>query len=159
MAANRLADDAGVAAAPLLAVAVAIGGAAYLIYRNWDVVAPFLASVWETIKAGAMVAWNVLRFAFSWSPLGIIVNNWGAVTAWAGAFWENLSAVATAGVAVITGVLPAWNPLQLVRAAWEPVIGFLSGGTTMGQWLSLPMVLAGIYFIWRAKPITPAVPS
>ena len=35
----------------------------------------------------------------------------------------------------------------------DAFIGFLSGGTTMGQWLSLPMVLAGLYFIWRAKPI------
>ncbi|TAL02685.1 MAG: prolipoprotein diacylglyceryl transferase [Rhodospirillaceae bacterium] len=35
----------------------------------------------------------------------------------------------------------------------DAFIGFLSGGTTMGQWLSLPMVLAGLTFIWRAKPI------
>ena len=32
-------------------------------------------------------------------------------------------------------------------------IGFLAGGTTMGQWLSLPMILFGLYCIWRAKPV------
>lgn len=31
-------------------------------------------------------------------------------------------------------------------------IGFLLGGTTMGQWLSLPMLLAGLWFIHRARP-------
>lgn len=29
-------------------------------------------------------------------------------------------------------------------------IGFLSGGSTMGQWLSMPMILAGLYLIFRA---------
>jgi phosphatidylglycerol:prolipoprotein diacylglycerol transferase len=34
----------------------------------------------------------------------------------------------------------------------DSFIGLMAGGTTMGQWLSLPMILFGIYFIWRAKP-------
>ena len=32
-------------------------------------------------------------------------------------------------------------------------LGFLALGLTMGQWLSVPMVLYGIYCIWRAKPV------
>ena len=31
-------------------------------------------------------------------------------------------------------------------------IGFMIGSTTIGQWLSIPLVLAGIYFISCAKP-------
>ena len=31
-------------------------------------------------------------------------------------------------------------------------IGFLLGGTTMGQWLSAPMILAGLLLIFYAKP-------
>ena len=31
-------------------------------------------------------------------------------------------------------------------------IGFLLGGTTMGQWLSVPLILFGIWLIVRAKP-------
>ena len=30
-------------------------------------------------------------------------------------------------------------------------LGFLTGGTTMGQWLSAPMVAAGIYLMVRAR--------
>jgi phosphatidylglycerol:prolipoprotein diacylglycerol transferase len=32
-------------------------------------------------------------------------------------------------------------------------LGFLALGLTMGQWLSVPMVLFGVYCIWRAKPV------
>ncbi len=31
-------------------------------------------------------------------------------------------------------------------------IGFLLGGTTMGQWLSAPMILAGLFLVFQAKP-------
>ncbi|MEQ9448376.1 MAG: prolipoprotein diacylglyceryl transferase, partial [Rhodospirillaceae bacterium] len=33
----------------------------------------------------------------------------------------------------------------------DEFIGLLAGGTTMGQWLSLPMILFGVYSIWRAR--------
>lgn len=35
----------------------------------------------------------------------------------------------------------------------DAFLGFLIGATTMGQLLSVPMVLFGIFSIWRAKPI------
>lgn len=38
------------AAAPFLAVAAAIGAAAYLIYDNWDSIAPVLEAVWDKIQ-------------------------------------------------------------------------------------------------------------
>jgi phosphatidylglycerol:prolipoprotein diacylglycerol transferase len=34
----------------------------------------------------------------------------------------------------------------------DAFLGFLPGGLTMGQLLSIPMILAGIWFIGRAKP-------
>ena len=34
----------------------------------------------------------------------------------------------------------------------DPQLGFLAMGTTMGQLLSLPMIVMGLIFIWRAKP-------
>ncbi len=34
--------------------------------------------------------------------------------------------------------------------------GFLVGGTTMGQMLSVPMVMFGLFCIWRAKRLAPA---
>lgn len=47
----------------------------------------------------------------------------------------------------------------LVETVREPdaYIGFLAFGTTYGQWLSVPMVLYGLYLIWNAQrrpPVT-----
>jgi phosphatidylglycerol---prolipoprotein diacylglyceryl transferase len=36
----------------------------------------------------------------------------------------------------------------------DSFLGFLAFGTTMGQILSVPMIIAGIILIWRAKPAT-----
>ncbi|HYF09491.1 MAG TPA: prolipoprotein diacylglyceryl transferase [Acetobacteraceae bacterium] len=38
-------------------------------------------------------------------------------------------------------------------------LGFLFAGATMGQLLSVPMILVGAWLIWRAKPITEAAPA
>ncbi|MBO1074048.1 prolipoprotein diacylglyceryl transferase [Roseomonas marmotae] len=38
-------------------------------------------------------------------------------------------------------------------------IGFLVGGLTMGQLLSLPMVLVGLWLMLRAQPVTAKVPA
>lgn len=114
-------------AAPFVLAAAAIAGGAYLIYRNWDVVGPFLARVWEGIKTVAASAWNVLRFLFSWSPLGVIVNNWGAISAWIGGFWESLKETVAAGITLVGAALQTWAPIAFVKAAWDPVVSFLSG--------------------------------
>lgn len=34
-------------------------------------------------------------------------------------------------------------------------IGFLAGGSTMGQWLSAPMLAIGLYLVWRARAPRP----
>ncbi len=40
--------------------------------------------------------------------------------------------------------------VELVRQP-DAQIGLLTLGTTMGQWLSLPMLLGGLYLVWRAR--------
>jgi phosphatidylglycerol:prolipoprotein diacylglycerol transferase len=35
----------------------------------------------------------------------------------------------------------------------DPFLGFLAFGTTMGQLLSVPLILAGAWLIWQAKPL------
>ncbi|SHI61563.1 phosphatidylglycerol:prolipoprotein diacylglycerol transferase [Roseomonas rosea] len=38
----------------------------------------------------------------------------------------------------------------------DPQLGFLFAGATMGQLLSIPMVLFGIWLMWRSKPVAEA---
>jgi len=55
---------------------------------------------------------------------------------------------------LVTGVFLAGYAVARIFVEFfrEPdsFLGFLAAGTTMGQWLSLPMLIAGVYFIWRA---------
>jgi phosphatidylglycerol:prolipoprotein diacylglycerol transferase len=44
--------------------------------------------------------------------------------------------------------------VELVRQP-DVQLGFIVGGTTMGQWLSLPMLVGGLYLVWRARATQP----
>ena len=50
----------------------------------------------------------------------------------------------------LSGYALARALVELVRQP-DAQIGLLPFGTTMGQWLSLPMLLGGLYLIWRAR--------
>ncbi|MBL6951521.1 MAG: prolipoprotein diacylglyceryl transferase [Alphaproteobacteria bacterium] len=50
----------------------------------------------------------------------------------------------------LCGYALARTLVELVRQP-DIQIGLLPFGTTMGQWLSLPMLLGGLYLIWRAR--------
>ncbi len=72
--------------------------------------------------------------------------------------WRNPKIRARPGI--LTGVF--WLGYGLVRIVAEffrapdAFLGFLVGGTTMGQMLSVPMVMFGLFCIWRAKRLAPA---
>ena len=68
--------------------------------------------------------------------------------------WRREAVRACAGV--LTGVFLfgyalARAVVELVRQP-DAHLGFLAGSTTMGQWLSLPMLLAGLWLVLRARP-------
>ena len=56
---------------------------------------------------------------------------------------------------LLMGIFIAGYALARMTAEFfrEPdsYIGFLAFGTTWGQWLSVPMFAAGLFFIWRAR--------
>jgi TP901 family phage tail tape measure protein len=67
-----------------------IVAAGTLIWQNWD-----------RIKAAASTLWDGIKIAFSWSPLGMIVNNWTAITT----FFQTMpSKFAAYGSAIIDGL-------------------------------------------------------
>ncbi|HXH02959.1 MAG TPA: hypothetical protein VNN09_06500 [Candidatus Competibacteraceae bacterium] len=50
-----------VLANPIGLTLTAIAGAAYLIWRNWEVIGPKLAAVWETVKGAFASLWLPTR--------------------------------------------------------------------------------------------------
>lgn len=54
---------------------MAIAGAGYLIYKNWETVGPFFKSLWQDItNAFEGGIFGVTKLLLSWSPMGLIVR-------------------------------------------------------------------------------------
>jgi phosphatidylglycerol:prolipoprotein diacylglycerol transferase len=60
---------------------------------------------------------------------------------------------------LVTGVFLAGYALARIFVEFfrEPdaFLGFVAAGTTIGQWLSLPMLIGGVYLVWRACRAAP----
>lgn len=66
-------------AAVVLTVA-ALAGVAYLVYKNWDGISAWFSDMWESIKTTFNIGFEFVKTAFSWSPLGMIIENWSGIT-------------------------------------------------------------------------------
>lgn len=73
---------------PVLAVVVAIGAAAYLIYAYWDDIAEMGRFAWEEIKEGAEMFWEMLKPFFDWVEVA-----WRGVSEWASEAWDEVASV------------------------------------------------------------------
>ena len=123
----------------VLAGIVAIAAAAYLIYRNWGSIGPWLAGIWDTIKASALALWTgitegvsaaveTVRMAFSdmgsaiagwWNGLPSL--NWSSLiptinwSSWFSFSWSD--------------VLPSWNWSDIIPSMPD-FRGWFSGPKT-----------------------------
>ena len=107
----------------LLAIA-AIAGAAYLIYKNWDVVKKFLVGFWQGFKNLCGMGMDAAKAVFGWTPLGMIVNNWGAISAYFGGLWEEIKAGFSGGLSGILGLIVNFSPVGLFYRAFAAVANY-----------------------------------
>ena len=106
--------SAALMANPIGLAIAAIAGGVYLIYANWDAVKPYFEAIWNGIKVAAETAWNWIKTAFSWTPLGIIVQNWSGIS-------EALAAPINAGKDMVAN---AWEGIKAIFAGdWMPSFG------------------------------------
>ena len=62
-----------------IAAIVGIGAAAYLLYKNWDSVRPFLLGVWHGIEVDTVKVWGGIR------------TDMGEITGWMRHEWDDLT--------------------------------------------------------------------
>jgi phage-related protein len=61
MVGTALAGFAATLGAPLLIALAALAAAAYLIYQNWDKIAPVVTRAWDAITGGVATAWTTIQ--------------------------------------------------------------------------------------------------
>jgi len=70
-----------------------IAMAAGVIIANWSTIGPWFKDVWEKIGSYFDLGWQLIKTAFSWTPLGMVISNWGPVAKWFQDMWEKLKPI------------------------------------------------------------------
>ncbi|MDD2978262.1 phage tail tape measure protein [Aquabacterium sp.] len=125
---------------PIILFIAAIAAAAYLIYRNWDVIGPFFARLWAGITATASAAWNWIKSAFlNFTPMGLIIQNWGGITTFFRGLWTGITAAASAGWSWIRNSFFSFTPMGLIIQNWGGITTFFNN-----LWSSIVSGLAAL---------------
>lgn len=80
-------------ASPIGLIVRGIALAAGLIIANWDAIGPYFKKLWDTIGPYFEAGWGILKQAFNWSPLGMVINNWGPIVQWFQDMWAKLKPI------------------------------------------------------------------
>lgn len=116
---------------PVLAVVAAVAllaAGAYLIYRNWGAIGPWLGRLWGGIRAvvgGAMAL--ITGYIMNFTPLGFIIRHWGPISNFLSALWDAVKQVVGLGIDSVKLYLLAFTPLGIIVRNWGAITGFVSG--------------------------------
>lgn len=103
------------AANPIGAVTLAVSGlifAGIQLYRNWDSVVAWFGNTLNWFKTEFPNTFNIIKTAFDWSPLGIVINNWEPITGFFSDLWGGITGIFDAG-------------LMKISSIWETVSGWM----------------------------------
>lgn len=78
---------------PIGLILTGIAMAASLIISNWDLIGPYFKKLWETIGPYFEIGWNLIKEAFSWSPIGLVIEMWKPVVDWFESMWDKLKPI------------------------------------------------------------------
>lgn len=118
------------ALSPLGIALIAIAGAAYLIYKNWDMVGPYFISLWERIETALIGAWNRIKPA--WDSLMNVIPKLKIAISPALVALDNIFTMAISGQG-------AFEPLIAVLQ----IVASIFGGALVGAFIIAANVLVG----------------
>lgn len=115
---------------PVTWIAVAIAGAAYLIYKNWDFLKAKFGEIWTGVKAYFSEGWDAVSSMTSnaWNSVSNAFSTaMASVTGYLSGFWTDTKAYFSNGFTELTNAITQWNPVQTFQSVFSSVSGFFSG--------------------------------
>lgn len=104
----------GLIFSPIGVIIGLLAGAAYLVWKNWDAVAPYLSGMWEGIKDGASAAWDGIKS--TWKGVQpYLERGWNQLKRMGGQLWSGLK----------DGGSRAWRE---IKSTWTQVQPYLERG-------------------------------
>ncbi|SSW80289.1 phage tail tape measure protein, family [Klebsiella pneumoniae] len=70
-----------------------IAMAAGVIIANWSTIGPWFKDMWDKVGSYFDLGWQLIKTAFSWTPLGMVISNWGPVVKWFQDMWDKLKPI------------------------------------------------------------------
>ncbi|MDX9860882.1 MAG: tape measure protein [Rhodospirillales bacterium] len=77
--------------------------------------------------AATPVGWFIGAVAAIAGAAYLIYRNWEGIVAWFGGLWDRVLSAIDAGVAAISGVLGAFNPVNIVAGAFNDLVAYITG--------------------------------
>lgn len=117
-----------------LAAVAAIGGAVWMVYKNWDAITGYFQGLWADVRGvltREVERWREAIAAFD--PLADLRDAWGAVRSWLGGL--DLARLLDGEVERWTEALRAFNPVSVIRETFAAVFAYI-GGIDLGAALS-----------------------
>lgn len=112
----------------VVAALAALAAGAYLIYRNWGTIGPWLSRLWEGVTSIVQGALGVIMAVImNFTPLGTIIRNWRPLLDWLGALWGVIKALVGLGIDGIRYYLLAFTPLGIIVRNWGAITGWVTG--------------------------------
>lgn len=133
---------------------VALAAAAFLIYRNWGRIGPWLSGLWSglvgAVKTGLA---GIGRALLTFSPLGIIIRNWRPITNFLGAVWQAAGAVVGLGMDYLKLAILSFTPLGFIIRNWGAISGALAAIWSSAKAVVAAGVQAAIGFVMNYTPM------
>ncbi|ABK61912.1 phage tail tape measure protein [Clostridium novyi] len=105
----------------IVTIAVAaFAAAAYLIYKNWDKIGPWLSNLWNGIKEVSENVWNGLKdfFSTTWQAIvDIFITIWEGIKWLFEMLWEIIKAIVLSAMSILEAVIG--TGLNVIKAIWE----------------------------------------
>lgn len=111
---------------PIILIITAIAGAAYLIYKHWDKIGPYVKGMWNLVTGIFKDAFDVIQsFIMKWT-IEPIIKVWDGIVRYSKALWDGVTQIFNQFWEGIKSYVMNWTLVGLVYQHWDKIVSVTS---------------------------------